>query len=62
MQIYMACRVCHQKTYKLTHFTDKFRSCLNKLYRNEKLLSVAGQIVMYKDGRCLDKPDRIAKT
>ena len=38
------------KTYKLTHYTDKFRSCLDKSYRNrrnEKLFSAAGQIVLY---------------
>ena len=33
------------KTYKLTHFTDKFRSCLDKLYCNKKLFSASGQIV-----------------
>ena len=33
------------KTYKLTQFTNKFGSRLNKPYCNEKLLSAAGQIV-----------------
>ena len=33
------------KTYKLTHFKDEFRNCLDKPYRNKKLLSAAGQIV-----------------
>ena len=28
-------------TYKLTQFTDKFGSCLDKPCRNEKLLSAA---------------------
>ena len=33
------------KTWKLIHFTDKFGSCLDKSYRNEKLFSAAEQIV-----------------
>ena len=33
------------KTYKLTHFTDKLCSCMDKSYRNEKLFSTTGQIV-----------------
>ena len=33
------------KTYKLTHFTDKLCSCLDKSYRNEKLFSATRQIV-----------------
>ena len=41
----MACQVCHFKNLQV----------------NEKLFSVAGQIVMHKYGRCLDKSDRIAK-
>ena len=33
------------KSYKLTHSTDKCRSCLDKLDRNEKLFLAAEQIV-----------------
>ena len=42
-------RVCRYKNFKLTHFTDKFGSCLDKPYRNEKLLPAARQIVMHRD-------------
>ena len=33
------------KTYELTHFTHKFCSCLDKLYRNALRRSLSGQIV-----------------
>ena len=50
------------KTYKLTHFTYKFRSCMNKSYHNEKLFSSrTNRIVIHLDGRCLVKSDCIAK-
>ena len=49
------------KNYKLTQFTDKFGSLLAKSYRNEKLLSAAGQIVsqciqMCQLLHCTDEP------
>ena len=47
----MACRCVITKTYKLTHFTDTFRSCLGKSYRNEKLFFSYRtiRIVMHED-------------
>ena len=52
----MACRLCH---YKLTQFTDKFGSCRDKSYRNEKnvVSSMTNRILMHKTCQLLHCAD-----